>query len=88
MANTNAMSRKDFLKKTAVGAVSLALLGKFGFNTAEAAYVTDNLDGSGAHTGPEAPPNKKMLWIDTANAGVMKYFDGTTWTPIRSTWDE
>lgn len=88
MANTNAiLSRRDFLKKTAIGAMSLALIGKFGISNVEAAYVTDNLDGSGTHKGTTPPSNRRMLWVDTGNSGVLKYFDGTNWKPIRSTWD-
>lgn len=85
---SNIVTRKEFLKKTMIGAMAIALFGKVSFNVADAAYVTDNLDGSGNHVGTTAPSNKKMTWVDTGNSGVMKYWDGSAWTPIRSTWDE
>ncbi len=27
----------------------------------------------------DAPTNTKLLWIDTANGSVIKYYDGTSW---------
>lgn len=33
-----------------------------------------------------APTNEKQLWVDTANGGVMKYHNGTEWTPIASVY--
>lgn len=35
-----------------------------------------------------APTNKNILWIDTANGGIMKYYDTTTnsWKIVQSTW--
>ena len=82
------MTRKEFLKKATLGAIGLALFSKFGAGAAEAATVSDNLGKGGHHKGASAPTNKKMLWIDTNNDGVMKYWNGSAWTPIRSTWDE
>lgn len=84
----NMISRRDFLKKSAVGVLSLALVGKLGLDTVHAATVTDNLNSAGIHRGTSAPADTNMGWIDTGNSGVMKYWDGTKWTPIRSTWDE
>ena len=63
-------------------------LGKFGFIGANAATVTDNLNAGGVHISDKPPANLKMSWIDTKNDGVMKYWNGSAWTPIRSTWDE
>lgn len=31
-----------------------------------------------------APSDTKKLWIDTANSNIMKFYNGTTWTPIGS----
>lgn len=90
MSETNKISRKDFLKTTSVGLLSLVLLGKFGI-TANAGTVTDNLRPSGeAHKGPNPPAKTNVLWIDTANGGLTKYFDDVsgTWKPTRSTWYE
>ncbi len=43
-------------------------------------------DGGGTHVGNTAPTNPKMLWIDTGNNNVAKYYNGTAWVPIPSTW--
>lgn len=31
-----------------------------------------------------APADTKKLWIDTANSNIMKFYNGTAWTPIGS----
>ena len=31
-----------------------------------------------------APSDTKKLWIDTANSNIMKFYNGTDWTPIGS----
>jgi len=84
---TGEISRKEFLRKTAFGALSLMLVGKLGVATASAATVTDNLGKGGTHIGNTAPASTSMLWVDTGNEGVTKYYNGSKWTPIRSTWD-
>lgn len=33
-----------------------------------------------------APANKTILWIDTANGGVMKYHNGSAWVPVAAVW--
>lgn len=40
---------------------------------------------TGSYAGTSAPTNTKVLWIDTSN-GVMKYYNGTAWTPIKAVW--
>lgn len=82
------MSRKEFLKKSTLGLLAVALFGKVTLPTVEAATVSDNLQKNGSHIGPTAPANLDVTWIDTANEGVMKYWNGVAWVPIRSTWDE
>lgn len=37
-----------------------------------------------SNTAPEA--NATILWIDTGNGGIAKYYNGTAWTPIVSVW--
>lgn len=36
--------------------------------------------------GTEAPANTRMLWIDTANNNLMKYYNGTQWVSISAAW--
>lgn len=33
-----------------------------------------------------APAEINKLWIDTANGGVTKYYDGTSWVPTAAVW--
>lgn len=33
-----------------------------------------------------APSNTEVLWIDTANDNIMKFYDGFKWTTITATW--
>ena len=35
--------------------------------------------GSGMVAQATAPTNTKLLWIDTSNGGVIKYYNGTEW---------
>lgn len=86
----NLITRKEFLKKAFLGGFAIMLASKFGIPKVEAAgpaVVTDNRSGGGIHIGTSAPANQKLGWIDTGNYGVMKYWNGSGWTPIRSTWD-
>lgn len=36
--------------------------------------------------GATAPTNTKLLWIDTSLGGVLKYYNGSAWTAIKSVW--
>lgn len=36
--------------------------------------------------GATAPSNTKKLWIDTANGGIMKYYNGSSWVAIAAAW--
>lgn len=33
-----------------------------------------------------APANTNVLWIDTGNSNLLKYYDGSKWTPISAAW--
>jgi hypothetical protein len=33
-----------------------------------------------------APTNTSLLWMDSANSNIMKYYNGTAWTPQPSVW--
>lgn len=86
----NTMSRGEFLKRTAVGAAAAAIMLKFGgtidavaapVKTAEA-----KTEGNKQYVGKVAPLDKSITWIDTSVGGVMKYWDGNGWVPVKSTW--
>ena len=40
----------------------------------------------GSYVGDTAPINTNLLWIDTSNGGVMKYYDGTSWVGTKAVW--
>lgn len=81
------MTRAEFLKGSALGALSLLFATKLGLSPAKAGVVTDNLAKTGNWVGTTPPASKSMTWTDTGNSGVMKYWNGSEWKPIRSTWD-
>ena len=42
--------------------------------------------GGGFHIGTTAPTDTDLLWIDTANGGIMKYHNGTSWVATKAVW--
>ena len=36
--------------------------------------------------GATAPNDTKLLWIDSSSGGVLKYYNGSAWTAIKSVW--
>lgn len=36
--------------------------------------------------GATAPSNTKVLWIDTGNGGIAKYYNGSAWVTVASVW--
>lgn len=83
MSNNN-ISRKEFLKKTGLGALAFLLAGKSVTNAA----VSDNVGGGGnsVHIASTTPASTEMIWIDTGNEGCLKYHNGTKWENVRATW--
>lgn len=35
-----------------------------------------------------APSDKSILWIDTANESIIKFYNGTAWVPTHAAWAE
>lgn len=33
-----------------------------------------------------APTVTNVLWIDTGNGGIAKYYNGSAWTPVKAVW--
>ena len=81
------MTRLDFLKGSVFGVLALGLAAKTGLAPVYAGAVNDNLTKTGNHVGSTPPVSTTMTWTDTSDSGVMKYWNGSKWTPIRSTWD-
>ena len=36
----------------------------------------------GSYVGSSAPSDTNLLWLDTSNSGILKYYDGTKWVEI------
>ena len=56
---------------------------------ATTAFVQNALSGistKGFEFGTTAPTNTNLLWIDTTRGSVLKYYNGTGWTAISSTF--
>lgn len=87
------ITRKDFLKKLGLAAISLGLLSR-GNLTSVSASVDDNLNsGGGLQIDTRPPANIKKGWICTDpnyGKGVLYYWDKTVskWVPTKSTWTE
>lgn len=47
-----------------------------------------NTTDSTYYKGTSAPSNTSLLWIDTSNGGIIKYYDSTTssWKPTMAVW--
>ena len=44
------------------------------------------IDLSISHIGPSEPSDKNIFWIDTSTGGVLKYWNGSAWTPLKAVW--
>ena len=40
----------------------------------------------GVYIGDVAPENTNILWVDTSNGGILKYYDGTSWIATKAVW--
>ena len=50
---------------------------------ATTAFVQTAVTTNGGHyIGTSSPSNTNLLWIDTSNSGILKYYDGTKWVEI------
>lgn len=52
------------------------------------AEETSSLSGQGFVVQDTAPSNTRVLWIDSANSNIIKFFNGSGWVPCGSTWTE
>lgn len=48
--------------------------------------VTISAEGGGCQIGTSAPANTKLLWMDTASGGILKYYNGSSWVTTKSVW--
>ena len=56
-------------------------------NTAEISQLREQIgDLGGFYAGNSAPSKTNLLWIDTGNNNLLKYYNGSAWTPISAAW--
>jgi len=60
--------------------------GGTGVTSLEALRSALGLTNGGFIASPTTPEDTTKLWIDTANSGIMKYYNGSAWIPIRGTF--
>lgn len=68
----------------ATGGTAGQVLAKKSGTDYDVEWITPVSDVFSAST--TAPSNTKLLWIDTGNGGIMKYYNGSAWVAIASTW--
>lgn len=49
-------------------------------------WTTIETGVGGSYVGKTAPSNTEILWVDTGNGGVMKYYNGTSWVATKAVW--
>lgn len=49
-------------------------------------WTTIETGSGGSYVGASAPADIELLWIDTSNGGVMKYYNGTSWVATKAVW--
>lgn len=47
---------------------------------------TDGKLASVFSAGTTAPSDTRLLWIDTGNSNVMKFYNGSAWVPVNFAW--
>lgn len=83
----NSMTRKEFLQKTAFGAAAAALALKFGIGTINTVAAEQNGENKDEIiVSDTAPSDTTRKWIDTANGGILKYWNGFKWEATKQTW--
>lgn len=49
--------------------------------------ITEYVGAQGGLAIQTTPPsNHQVLWIDTANGGIAKYWNGASWVIVKATW--
>ena len=70
-------------KLTGIPTAPTASVGTNTTQIATTAFVQTAVTTNGGHyIGTSSPSNTNLLWIDTSNSGILKYYDGTTWVEI------
>lgn len=48
--------------------------------------VTIATEGGGNYIGTAPPSKTNLLWTDMSQGGVLKYFNGSGWVPMKAVW--
>jgi len=73
------------LKEARTITLSGDVSGSASFDGSSGITITTTSNSGGFVLQASAPTNTKVLWIKSSN-GVMYYHNGTTWTPVVSSW--
>ena len=78
------VNTKTIILPTTVGTISLIgdVIGSGTFNGSGSLDIKTTVTNGGHYIGASSPSNTNLLWIDTSNSGILKYYDGTTWVEI------
>ena len=78
------VNTKTIILPTTVGTISLIgdVIGSGTFNGSGSLDIKTTVTNGGHYIGTSSPSNTNLLWIDTSNSGILKYYDGTTWVEI------
>ena len=78
------VNTKTIILPTTVGTISLIgdVIGSGTFNGSGSLDIKTTVTNGGHYIGTSPPSNTNLLWIDTSNSGILKYYDGTTWVEI------
>lgn len=67
------------------GAANKAISDENGDNIA-ATYLKIADASGGVYINNTQPDKTDILWIDTGNGGIAKYYNGTSWIPVKAVW--
>lgn len=56
------------------------------YNASQNKWIPGNAQSDPYYAGTTAPTNTHIFWIDTANGGIMKRYNGSAWVTIPSVW--
>ena len=50
--------------------------------------ATGGGSAGGSVVSATAPEDTNVLWVDTANSNLLKFYDGSAWIPVVGAWAE
>ena len=56
------------------------------YSSLQGKWIPGNVQSDPYYAGTTAPTNTHIFWVDTANGGIMKRYNGSAWVTIPSVW--